>query len=91
MRLTKKQAIPLLVFGFIFLAVTIALLVVAIVRKSALFVFLTIAGAVLCGLFFFLRAAFTKGPRDKYKDAAEKEEQRRNGMQFEEGKSGDAK
>ncbi len=89
MRLTKKQAVPLLIFGFIFLLATLSLLVLAIVKKSALFVFLTIVGAVLCGLFFFLRDAFTKGPREKYKDAAEKEELRRNGMQFEEETGGE--
>ena len=89
MRITKKQAVPLLVFGFVFLLAAVALLVCAIVKKSALFVFFTIVSAVLCGLFFFLRYAFTKGPRDKYKDAAEKEELRRNGMQFEEETGGE--
>ena len=90
MRLTKKQALPLLVFAFLFLVAAIALLTLAILQKSVLFVFFTIVGSVLCGLFFFLHAAFTKGPRDRYKDAAEKEEQRRNGKQFEEGKSGES-
>ena len=90
MRLTKKQAVPLLILGFLFLLAAVALLVLAIVLKSPLFVFFTSMGSVLCGLFFFLHAAFTKGPRDKYKDAAEKEEQRRNGKQFEEEMQGDA-
>ena len=80
MRLTKKQAVPLLVFGFLFLLAAVALLVFVFIKNSPLLVFLTIVCAVACGVFFFLHAAFTKGPREKYLDAARKEEERRNGI-----------
>lgn len=90
MRLTKKQAAPLLVFAVIFLLGAGVMLGLAIFLRNDLFVLLTIACAVLCGLFIFLREAFTKGPHERYKDAAQKEEARRNGQQFEEEKGDDA-
>ena len=89
MRLTKKQAVPLLVFAVLFLLAAAVMLALAIMLRNELFVLLTIACAVLCALFFFLREAFTKGPHERYKDAAQKEEARRNGRQFEEEKGDD--
>ena len=65
--ITKTQARLLLIGAAAFGLAAAGMLCTAIVKDSPLFVFLTIACSVLCGLGVFLHAVYTKGPRGKYR------------------------